>query len=104
MYGPGAITHPRGPHGHRADAGLDRARRQVAVAHQAGAAHFVLLLPVLRKKLRHLDFNGLGQQLLCSLVQHFGQRVPDRARNPWILQLRYLIVVHAVYSLLAKGG
>ncbi len=49
------------------------------------------MIPV--EKLRHFRFNGLGKQLLRSFPKHFGQGVPDFARDPWILECDYLIVL-----------
>src|SRR5437016_1118237 len=40
----------------------------------------------------------LRQQTTGAVAQHFGQRVANRARNPWLLQLQNVIVTHGVFT------
>lgn len=47
---------------HGTNARLNHARWQISIAHQAGVAGFVLLIPVPLEKLRHFFLNGLRQQ------------------------------------------
>jgi hypothetical protein len=83
---------------------LDRTGRKIAVADDPPPPRLVTHLAILPQELLHFYFNGLCDQLLCSLAQEVGEHIPDFARHLWILQRSSRIVVHAAYSLLAKGG
>ena len=100
---PGPIPHPRCLHRHRADAGLDRAFGQLAVAYQTRPTSGIQLVGMPGQELGHLRFNRLRQQRPSSLSQHFGQRVPNLVRHRWILQRENVIVTHGVFTPLQKG-
>ena len=98
------ISHPWCLYRHDPDAPLDRTERQVAIANDSAPARLTVRIAIPRQELHHFGFNGLCQQRGCPVAQDFRARTPDLAGNPWILQLRSPLVVHAAYSLLAKGG
>ena len=88
------VAHPGGLDRNRADPGLDRTLRPIAIPDHPLAAHVIAHLPILCEKLRYFAFDGLDQQLSRSLPKDFGQCIPDSIRDPWILQRHYCIVSH----------
>lgn len=76
-----AITYPRCLDRNVTNPGLDRALRQIAIAHHASSPRTVLLVRVLRHKFRHFRLDGLRQQRPCTFAQHLCQRVAYFARD-----------------------
>ena len=95
---PASIVYPWRFHRHLAQAGLDRAFRQMTIAHHPRSTRLVPLTLMPHQKLRHLRLHRLRQQRTGAFAQYLGQRVANCARNPWLLQLQNVIVSHGVFT------
>ncbi|MCC7326018.1 MAG: hypothetical protein IT521_04350 [Burkholderiales bacterium] len=88
---------------YRADAGLDHAFRQAAVAHQARPTGRIAFVGMPSQELGHLRFNRLRQQRPGSLSKHFGQRVLNLVRHCRILKDKNIIVTHDPFTSAQKN-
>jgi hypothetical protein len=73
----------------------------MAVPHQPPVAVFGQFIGMRFENTRDLSFDGLGEQGLCALPQHLGQRITNLF---WLSQLDDIILGHGVSLLRWRSG